>query len=216
MLHNWGAVSEFLAEITVRRRDDGLRCAGYGRSARDGAGRLRRCRAALRSADSLWRATATLQAYFPDFQCNLGLAYAPPRANGPCPGHFSRHSVMSGAEPFMRMSSILPDGGRRHSTPIGWPRRSRPSLAFAYEREGAALLRHGDPKGAIYRLRIAHLLSPRWADPAEGFGGRAGRRAADLRCPFSLPPSASPGAAMGRCFEGFVAFPRQKALTRSK
>jgi tetratricopeptide (TPR) repeat protein len=214
VLHNWGAVSEFLAEspsddVTTAfdvQAMAGLRAMEQG----DYAGAVRH----FEVADSLWRATATLQAYFPDFQCNLGLAYAHQ-------GQMARAWPLFAAQRYVRCrafhADVLDLAGR-------WPEAQHayrlaeavaPSLAFAYEREGAALLRHGDPKGAIYRLRIAHLLSPRWADPLKVWGDAL---VAEQRISAALfrYRQALRRAPQWDAVSRDLSLSRQKALTRSK
>lgn len=48
--------------------------------------------------------------------------------------------------------------------------RLAPSLPFAYQRRGLALLARGDTARAITRFRDANVRGPHWADPLKGWG----------------------------------------------
>ncbi len=124
----------------------------------------------LEAANKLWLASPTLQAYFSDFPCNLAFSYAATGRMAEAEPIFAR-----GAR-FVRCRALRADA---LDLTGDWPaaqaayraaQAAAPDLAYAYEAEGAALLRHGDAAGAIERLAIAQRLSPHWADPLKDWG----------------------------------------------
>ncbi|HUC19567.1 MAG TPA: hypothetical protein VMA37_17950 [Acetobacteraceae bacterium] len=121
------------------------------------------------TADRLWHASLVLQAYFPDFECNLGNAYA-------LVGRMADARMFLSDPRFVRCRAFLADAINRTESWQDAERAYRqaeavaPDLAFAYEHEGMALLRRGKIPEATARLEVAHHLSPHWADPLKTLG----------------------------------------------
>lgn len=123
----------------------------------------------LAAADQLWRASQTLQALFPDFECNAGRAYA-------AAGQFTLAWPLFHAMHYVRCRAYWADALDESGN---WPEARRayqaaeaaaPDLALAYAQESAALLRHGEAKAALARAELAHEKSPHWADALKLWG----------------------------------------------
>jgi tetratricopeptide (TPR) repeat protein len=172
--HDWPAVTRYLAESPrddVTTSFDQQALAGLlARERNDAAAAI----VSFEAADKLWQASPTLQAYFSDFPCNLASAYA-------ATGRFAEAApIFARGVRFVRCRALAADALDLQGK---WPEAQAayraaeavaPDLAYAYEREGAALLRHGDAAGAIARLQIAQRLSPHWADPLKTWGDALG------------------------------------------
>ncbi|MCB8876314.1 UDP-N-acetylglucosamine--peptide N-acetylglucosaminyltransferase SPINDLY family protein [Acidisoma silvae] len=167
--HDWPSVALFLAESPA---DDPT--TGFDQLALAGAHALEDgdTYSALThyvAADALWHKSSELQAFFPDFECDLGHAYA---ANG----RFAQAWPLFQGQRYVRCRAYWADAMDASGN---WPVAQRayrtaeavaPDLSFAFEREGRAYLRHGDPATAIARERLAHEKSPHWADPLKDWG----------------------------------------------
>lgn len=203
VLHDWAKVSQYLAESPasdVTTTYDEYALAGQQAIENDQYGRAA---GLLLNADRIWKVQPTLQAFFPDFECKLGYALAaagaPPATAWP----------LFRAQNYVRCRAFLADAfdldGKWAEAEQAYRSAEAvaPSLAFAYEREGAALLRHGDSAGAIARLRIAHRLSPYWADPLKDWGD-------------ALAAEHRPGAALRRYRQALALTPHWVALREAK
>jgi hypothetical protein len=167
--HDWPAVELFLAEspagdVTTTFDTSGL--AGL-RALEDGKPSL--AAADYAAADRLWRGSATLQAFFPDFECNVGRAYA---ANGQFDVAWPFFHTMRHVRCRAFWADALDASGDWATARQAYrsAEATAPDLALAYEREGLAYLRHGDPATAIARESLAHEKSPHWADPLKDWG----------------------------------------------
>jgi Flp pilus assembly protein TadD len=202
VLHNWGKVIQYLAESPasdVTTAYDGYALAGQQAVEN---GQYRTAVRLLLNADRIWKVQPTLQAFFPDFECKLGYAIA--AAGAPAAAW-----PLFRAQNYVRCRAFLADTldleGKWAEAELAYRSAEAvaPSLAFAYEREGVAFLRHGDSAGAIARLRIAHRLSPYWADPLKDWGD-------------ALAAERRPGAALRRYRQALALAPKWVALQEAK
>ncbi len=203
VLHDWGKVRQYLAESPasdVTTAYDNFALAGQQAVER---GQYAEAVRLLQNADRIWQMQPTLQAFFPDFECKLGYALA--AAGAPTAAVWP----LFRAQNFVRCRAFLADaldlGGKWAEAQQAYRSAEAvaPSLAFAYDREGLALMRHGDDEGAIGRFRIAHHLSPYWADPLKDWGD-------------ALAAERRPGAALRRYRQALGLTPHWAALRAAK
>ncbi|MEJ0019379.1 MAG: tetratricopeptide repeat protein [Acetobacteraceae bacterium] len=169
VMHDWPAVARYLAESPQNDPTTPFDTLGLAAVRAMEAGDDAAAVQALEGAARLWDATPVLQAYFPDFKCNLGLAYA-------AVGRTEEALALLRDTRFVHCRAFRADALERTGD---WPgaqqayrdaQAAAPDLSFAYYREGLALLRRHDPAAAMERLAIANRLSPRWADPLKAMG----------------------------------------------
>jgi tetratricopeptide (TPR) repeat protein len=167
--HDWAAVAQYLLESPVSDVTTPYDEEVLGGLRAIEAGNDKAAVGMFEAADKLWHASPVLQAYFPDSECNLGHAYA-------LVGRMADALAFLSDPRFVRCRAFLADAidrtgswqdaehAYRHAEAVA------PDLAFAYAHEGMALLRHGRIAEAMARLKIAHHLSPHWADPLKTEG----------------------------------------------
>lgn len=167
--HDWTAVYLYLAEspsedVTTSFDVDAL--PGY--QAMD-AGDYKLAIAKLEAALVSWHGSAQLQAFFPDFECNLGHAYAEA-------GQVAQALPLLQDRRFVSCRAFMADAidrsGQWNAAQEAYraAEAAAPKLAFAYYCEGLAHVRHGNPAHALQLYETAHRLSPRWAEPLKATG----------------------------------------------
>ena len=127
------------------------------------------------AADKLWHASPQLQAFFPDFECNLGHAYL-------VDAQAEKAVAYLQDKRFVRCRAYQADALDRAGQ---WPaaeeayraaEAAAPGLSFGYYREGIARMSHGDTERGTQQLAAAHRLSPRWAEPLKALGDASSAR----------------------------------------
>jgi tetratricopeptide (TPR) repeat protein len=109
------------------------------------------------------------KAYFPDFECSEGHAFA-------AIGLYPEALALLAAQRFVRCRAFLADAldasGNWSAAQQAYRAAEAvaPHLAFVYDREDEAFLRHGNATVAIERLRLAHHYAPHWAEPLKSLG----------------------------------------------
>lgn len=167
--HDWRAVTVFLAESPQTDPTTAFDVALLPGLRAMEVGDHGRAVSQLEAADKFWQASPLLRAFFPDFACRLGRAYAEA-------GRIDKAMPLLGDRRFVRCRAFLADaldrGGQWDAARASYraAEATAPHLAFAYYREGLALARHGQPAQALQRLGIARQLSPHWADPQKAMG----------------------------------------------
>lgn len=178
--HDWEGVEEYLADSSPADPStafDTMNLAGLKAiEANQPEAALR----ALQQAYALWQVKPSLQGFLPDFPCTM--AYADALAGQP-----KRASALFDAtgRHLVRCRALQADA---LDLAGDWPaaqsafreaEAAAPDLAYAYEREAGARLRHGERQNAIALLLLACRRSPHWADPLKELGdayAQAGNR----------------------------------------
>lgn len=126
--------------------------------------------AAAEALDTLWQADQDVAFTFYDAPCFLGLAEGLSGRYRQAEAAFVRGDRYVACAAFradvLEAQGKTAEADRQYGVAI----RLAPSLPFAYQRRGLALLARGDTARAITRFRDAHTRGPRWADPLKGWG----------------------------------------------
>lgn len=168
--HGWGAAERYLAasdpEDTVSAPTR-LLVGGYRALE---AGEAVRAVELLEPFDAAWRADPDLMFTYSDAPCWLGLAYALSGRRAEAEALFARMGRWVSCYAFQ--ADGLEAAGDRAAADLAYGRAIRlaPSLPFAYQRRGLALMARGEFRMAAGRFRDAHQRGPRWADPLKGWG----------------------------------------------
>lgn len=129
--------------------------------------------AALASAealDAIWRTDDDVAFTFYEAPCFLGLAEGLSGRHPQAEAAFTRGDRYVACAAFraqvLEARGLTAEADRQYGVAI----RLAPSLPFAYQQRGLALLARGDTARALTRFRDAHERGPRWADPLKGWG----------------------------------------------
>jgi len=129
--------------------------------------------AALASAealDAIWQADDDVAFTFYEAPCFLGLAEGLSGRYAQAEAAFVRGDRYVACAAFradvLEARGLHAEADRQYGVAL----RLAPSLPFAYQRRGLALLARGDTARAITRFRDANARGPRWADPLKGWG----------------------------------------------
>jgi tetratricopeptide (TPR) repeat protein len=167
--HDWGAVYVFLAESPQADPTTAFDVEVMPGLHAMETGDHDKAISHLEAADKLWRTSPLLLAFFADFECTLGHAYAEA-------GQIDKAMPLLGDRRFVRCRAFLADALDRSGqweaakTSYRAAEAAAPHLSFAYYREALALVRHGLTAEALRRLEITRQLSPHWADPQKAIG----------------------------------------------
>jgi len=173
--HDWIAVRVYLAESSPNDVMTAFDVQNLGGQQALEAGNDAVAVGMFEAADVLWRASPQLQAFFPDFECNIGQAYV---AAGRAPNTLE----LLADQKFVRCGAFRADAldraGQWAAAQAAYraAEAAAPDLSFVYYREGVARLRHADLAGAVRQLDIARRLSPGWADPPKALGDASAAR----------------------------------------
>jgi hypothetical protein len=169
-LHDWPGAAAALASseqgapstMMVRSLIGGLRVLEGGNPAA--------AVAPLETAYQIWLADTEQQINYPDMPCYLGLAY------GLTGRATDADSVFDKTGRWVKCASFRADAiehsGDRPAADAAYAQAVAlaPSLPFAYQRWGLALLARGDHAAAQAKFTAAHQRGPRWADPLKAWG----------------------------------------------
>ncbi|MBX9708785.1 MAG: hypothetical protein K2X61_12740 [Caulobacteraceae bacterium] len=126
--------------------------------------------AAMQALDALWQADGDVAYAFYEAPCYLGLTLGLNGRRQEAEAAFARADRLIACAAFradvLEAQGLTAEADRQYGVAI----RLAPSLPFAYQRRGLALLARGDHARAVTRFRDAHLRGPRWADPLKGWG----------------------------------------------
>ncbi len=126
--------------------------------------------AAAEALDALWQADEDIAFTFYEAPCFLGLAEGLAGRYAAAEAAFVRGDRYVACAAFradvLEARGLTAEADRQYGVAI----RLAPSLPFAYQRRGLALLARGDTARAITRFRDANARGPRWADPLKGWG----------------------------------------------
>ena len=167
--HDWTAVSVFLAESPPDDVTTPFDVQNLGGLQAMEDGHYAAALPMFLAADKMWHAEPNLRGFFPDFECNIGLAYT-------ALGRVAQALPFFANQRYVRCRAYLADAidsaGQWAAAQAAYHRAeaAAPDLAFAYYREGLAWLRHGDVARARNLFDVAHSKSPRWAEPLKGQG----------------------------------------------
>ncbi|WP_298162315.1 hypothetical protein [Brevundimonas sp.] len=135
-------------------------------AAKDRAGAV----AAAEALDALWTTDADVAFTFYEAPCFLGLAEGLSGRYAEAEAAFGRGDRYVACAAFradvLEAQGLRAEADRQYGVAI----RLAPSLPFAYQRRGLALLARGDSARALTRFRDAAARGPRWADPLKGWG----------------------------------------------
>ncbi len=125
---------------------------------------------AARALGALWSADGDVAFTFYEAPCFLGLAEGLSGRYAEAEAAFVRGDRYVACAAFR--ADVLEARGRHAEADrqYGVAIRMAPSLPFAYQRRGLALLARGDDARALTRFRDAAARGPRWADPLKGWG----------------------------------------------
>ena len=120
--------------------------------------------------DVLWQADDDVAFTFYEAPCFLGLAEGLSGRYAQAEAAFVRGDRYVACAAFradvLEARGLRAEADRQYGVAI----RLAPSLPFAYQRRGLALLARGDSARALTRFRDAAARGPRWADPLKGWG----------------------------------------------
>ena len=126
--------------------------------------------AAVQALDVLWQADADVAFTFYEAPCFLGLAEGLSGRYAQAEAAFVRGDRYVACAAFradvLEARGLRAEADRQYGVAI----RLAPSLPFAYQRRGLALLARGDSARALTRFRDAAARGPRWAEPLKGWG----------------------------------------------
>ena len=126
--------------------------------------------AAAQALDVLWQADADVAFTFYEAPCFLGLAEGLSGRYAQAEAAFVRGDRYAAGAAFRadvrEARGLRAEADRQYGVAI----RLAPSLPFAYQRRGLALLARGDSARALTRFRDAAARGPRWAEPLKGWG----------------------------------------------
>jgi tetratricopeptide (TPR) repeat protein len=126
--------------------------------------------AAATSLDALWRADEDVAFTYYEAPCYLGLAEGLAGRTAQAEAAFTRGDRFVACAAFradvLEARGLRAEADRQYGVAI----RLAPSLPFAYQRRGLALLARGDTARAVGRFQDAHERGPRWADPLKAWG----------------------------------------------
>jgi tetratricopeptide (TPR) repeat protein len=169
-VHDWSGAAAALASseqdapstTMVRSLIAGLRALEAGNSAA--------AVAPLEAAYQVWLADTEQQINYPDMPCHLGLAYGLTGRGAEAGAVFARTGRWVKCASFR--ADALEHGGDRAAADAAYAQAVAlaPSLPFAYQRWGLALLTRGDHAGAQAKFAAASQRGPRWADPLKAWG----------------------------------------------
>ncbi|WGM30185.1 hypothetical protein [Brevundimonas sp. NIBR11] len=134
------------------------------------AGDVSAARTAAEALDAIWSADDDVAFTFYEGPCFLGLAEGLAGRYREAEAAFVRGERYVACAAFradvLEARGLHAEADRQYGIAI----RLAPSLPFAYERRGLALLARGDTARALTRFQDAHVRGPRWADPLKGWG----------------------------------------------
>lgn len=144
------------------------------------AGRPAAAVAPLEAAYQIWLADTEQQINYPDMPCYLGLAYGLTGRATEADAVFAKTGRWVKCASFR--ADVIARSGDRAAADAAYAQAVAlaPSLPFAYQRWGLALLARGDHAAAQAKFAAANQRGPRWADPLKAWGdslvaqGRAG------------------------------------------
>ena len=126
--------------------------------------------AAAEALDALWQADEDVAFTFYEAPCYLGLAEGLSGRYPQAEAAFLQGDRYVACAAFradvLEARGLRDEADRQYGVAI----RLAPSLPFAYQRRGLALLARGDNARAVTRFRDAAIRGPRWADPLKGWG----------------------------------------------
>lgn len=135
-----------------------------------GAGDRPGALAAAQALDAIGQADDDVAFTFYEAPCYLGLAEGLAGRYPEAEAAFVRGDRYVACAAFradvLEARGLTAEADRQYGVAI----RLAPSLPFAYQRRGLALLARGDTARAITRFRDANARGPRWADPLKGWG----------------------------------------------
>lgn len=173
--HDWIAANVYLAESPPADATTAFDVQNLGGMQSLDTGKYDVAIDRFEAADRLWHASPQLQAFFPDFECNVGHAYLNV-------GQVEKALAYLQDRRFVRCRAFHADALDRAGQ---WPAAEQgyrdaeaaaPGLSFGYYREGIARMSHGDAERGIQQLEAAHRLSPRWAEPLKALGDASSAR----------------------------------------
>jgi tetratricopeptide (TPR) repeat protein len=125
---------------------------------------------AMLALDALSREDEDVAYTFHEGPCFLGLALGLAGRGQDAEAAFVRGDRYVACAAFradvLEARGLTAEADRQYGTAI----RLAPSLPFAYQRRGLALMARGDATRAFTRFRDAHVRGPTWADPLKGMG----------------------------------------------
>lgn len=167
-LHDWTAADRYLtladpsdaSAEPARRLMEGMQALDAGDPARAAP--------ALEAFMTAWEGDNSFQYRWPEGPCSLGLAYGLTGRRADAERAFARAPFRVACR--TGMADTLEAAGDRAGADAAYAQAiaPAPSVPYAYQRLGVALLRRGDLKGALVRFKQAQARGPTWAEPVKG------------------------------------------------